>query len=186
MTFTGYYHQSDVDLLRAYDTGSGTDFSYGETEIDTWAFRARVDWEKLISVAGCEISPYIDLSLIEAQVDGYSEAGGVAPAIYQSRNDQSLEARAGVNMLYEISPSMAVTGDVGIYQQLSERNSAVSGQALGSGFSLMMSEADDTWMLGSVGIRAITEVGTINLRVNGTTEGGDSTAWVSLLWSMSL
>jgi hypothetical protein len=50
----------------------------------------------------------------------------------------------------------------------------------------MMSEADDTWMIGSVGIRAITEVGTINLRLNGTTEGGDSTAWVSLVWGISL
>jgi hypothetical protein len=89
-------------------------------------------------------------------------------------------------MLYEINSSMAVTGEVGMYQQLNERNSAVNGQASGSNFSLMMSEADDTWMIGSVGIRAITEVGTVNLRLNGTTEGGDSTAWVSLFWGISL
>jgi ubiquitin/uncharacterized protein YhjY with autotransporter beta-barrel domain len=186
MTFTGYYHQSAADILRAYDTGLATDYSYGETDISTCAFRARVDWENSFALAGCEFSPYVDLSFIESQVDGYSEAGGAAPAIYASRTDHSLEARAGLNMLYEINPFMAVTGEVGMYQQLSERNSAVNGQALGSNFSLMMSEADDTWMIGSVGIRAITEVGTINLRLNGTTEGGDSTAWVSLVWGISL
>jgi len=186
MTFTGYYHQSAADILRAYDAGLATDYSYGETDAQTWAFRARVDWENSFALAGCKFSPYVDLSFIESQVDGYSEAAGAAPAIYASRTDHSLEARAGLNMLYEINSSMAVTGEVGMYQQLNEKNSAVNGQASGSNFSLMMSEADDTWMIGSVGIRAITEVGTVNLRLNGTTEGSDSTAWISLFWGISL
>ena len=186
MTLTGYYHQADAGLLRAYDTGSATDFSYGETDVDTWAFRARIDWQYAFALRACEFSPYIDLSFVESQVDGYPETGGSAPAIFQSKRDRSLEARAGVNMLYELSSSMAVTGEVGVCQHLNQSNSAVAGEALGSSFNVMASKTDETWMLGSIGIRAITEVGTVNLRLNGTTEGGDSTAWVSLLWSLSL
>lgn len=154
--------------------------------METWAFRARVDWENSFALAGCEFSPYADLSFIEAQVADYSESGGAAPAVYASRSDHSLQARAGVNMLYEINPSIALTGELGIYQQLSERNSAVNGQVSGSSFSLMMAEADTTWMLGSVGISANTEAGTVNLRLNGTSEGSDTAAWVSLLWRISL
>ncbi|NCG06197.1 MAG: autotransporter domain-containing protein [Gammaproteobacteria bacterium] len=186
MTLTGYYHQADAGLLRAYDTGSATDFSYGETDVDTWAFRARIDWQYAFALRACEFSPYIDLSFVESQVDGYPETGGSVPAIFQSNRDRSLEARAGVNMLYELSSSMAVTGEVGVCQHLNQSNSAVAGEALGSSFNVMASKTDETWMLGSIGIRAITEVGTVNLRLNGTTEGGDSTAWVSLLWSLSL
>jgi len=89
-------------------------------------------------------------------------------------------------MLYEINPSIALTGELGIYQQLSEKNSAVNGQVSGANFNLMMADADDTWMLGSVGISANTEVGTVNLRLNGTSEGSDTATWVSLLWSISL
>ena len=186
MTLTGYYHQADAGLLRAYDTGSATDFSFGETDVDTWAFRARIDWQYAFALRGCEFSPYIDLSFAESQVDGYLEAGGSAPATFQSNRDHSLGARAGVNMLYELSPSMAVTGEVGVCQNLNQSNPAVAGEALGSSFNVMAPKTDETWMLGSIGIRAITEVGTVNLRLNGTTEGGDSTAWVSLLWSLSL
>ena len=186
MTLTGYYHQADADLLRAYDTGSATDFSFGETDVDTWAFRARIDWQYAFALRGCEFSPYIDLSFAESQVDGYLEAGGSAPATFQSNRDHSLGARAGVNMLYELSPSMAVTGEVGVCQNLNQSNPAVAGEALGSSFNVMAPKTDETWMLGSIGIRAITEVGTVNLRLNGTTEGGDSAAWVSLLWSLSI
>ena len=186
MTLTGYYHQADAGLLRAYDTGSATDFSFGETDVDTWAFRARIDWQYAFALRGCEFSPYIDLSFAESQVDGYLEAGGSAPATFQSNRDHSLGARAGVNMLYELSPSMAVTGEVGVCQNLNQSNPAVAGEALGSSFNVMAPKTDETWMLGSIGIRAITEVGTVNLRLNGTTEGGDSTAWVSLLWSLSI
>ena len=186
MTLTGYYHQADAGLLRAYSTGLATDFSFGETDVDTWAFRARIDWQHAFALRGCEFSPYIDLSFAESQVDGYSEAGGAAPATFQSNRDHSLGARAGVNMLYELSPSMAVTGEVGVCQQLNQSNPAVVGEALGSSFNVMVPKTDENWMLGSIGIRAITEVGTVNLRLNGTTEGGDSAAWVSLLWSLSI
>jgi uncharacterized protein with beta-barrel porin domain len=154
--------------------------------VDTWAFRARIDWQHAFALRGCEFSPYIDLSFAESQVDGYLEAGGSAPATFQSNRDHSLGARAGVNMLYELSPSMAVTGEVGVCQLLNQSNPAVVGEALGSSFNVMVPKTDETWMLGSIGIRAITEVGTVNLRLNGTTEGGDSAAWVSLLWSLSI
>lgn len=188
MTLTGYYHQSDVEILRAYGSGLANGSSSGETNVDGWAFRARVDWEKSIVLARCEFSPYIDLSFINAQVDGYSEAGGVDPFTYQSHADHSLDGRAGVNMLYPINQSTAVTAEVGLCQQLSEGDSPVSGQTFGgSNFDVKMPGADsnDTWMLGSVGIRAITSVGTFNLRFNGTTEGNDSSAWLSLLWTRS-
>ena len=163
-----------------------TDFSYGETDVDTWAFRARIDWQHAFVLRGCEFSPYIDLSFAESQVDGYLEAGGSAPATFQSNRDHSLGARAGVNMLYELSPSIAVTGEVGVCQYLNQSDPAVAGELLESSFNVMVPKTDETWALGSIGIRAITEVGTVNLRLNGTTEGGDSAAWVSLLWSLSI
>ena len=125
---TGYYHQADAGLLRAYDTGSATDFSYGETDVDSWAFRARIDWQHAFALRGCESSPYIDLSFAESQVDGYLEAGGAASAIFQPNRDHSLGARAGVNMLYELSPSMAVTGEVGVCQYLNQSDPANAGE----------------------------------------------------------
>lgn len=186
MTLTTYCHQSEVDILRAYDDGFGINASSGEADVNAWAFRTRIDWENAFEFSGVECSPYFDLAFIDARVDGYSEAGGSAPATYESRSDQVFEARVGVNLLYEISKSLAFTAEVGLAQQFGERNSAVSGQASGSGFSLMMPDSNDTWATGSVGLRADTEVGSVHFRLNGTTEGSGSTAWASLMWSLPL
>lgn len=186
MTLTASYHQSDADVLRAYAVGLGTDTSYGETDISTWAFRVRTDWENVFEHSGVKFSPYLDLSYMNARVDGYSEAGGVAPAVYDSLNDHAVEARAGVNMLYEINSKLALTAETGLTQRLIEQNSAVSGVALGSGFYLNSPDSKDTWATGSIGVKADTDVGTINFRLNGTTEGSASSAWVSFLWSLPL
>ena len=186
MTLTTYYHQSEAEIVRAYDDGLGIDTSYGETDVDTWAFRGRIDWENVIEFSGVECSPYFDLAFIDARVDGYSEAGGVAPAVYESRSDHAFEARAGVNLLYEINKSLAITAEAGLAHSFSERNSAVSGQASGSGFSLMTPDADDTWATGSVGLRADTQAGIVNFRLNSTTEGSSASAWASVEWSLPL
>jgi ubiquitin/uncharacterized protein YhjY with autotransporter beta-barrel domain len=186
MTLTAYYNKSDAEILRAYDAGMETDTSHGETDVDTWALRGRIDWEALITTVGCEFSPYIDLSFIESRVDGFVESGGSYPAAYQTRSDHAMEARVGVNMSYEISKSLALTAEAGLSHQLGERNSSVQGQASGSNFNLALADSDDFWMTGSIGIMANIHAGTVNLRLNGTTEGNDSAAWVSLLWEIPL
>jgi ubiquitin len=186
MTLTAYYHQADADILRAYADGLLADTSYGETDVETWAFRARIDWENVTKFAGVECSPYLDLAFINAHVDGYSEAGGVAPAVFASRSDDALEARAGVNMCYEINKWLALTAETGLAHRLSEKSSAVTGQASGTGFSLRTPDDHDTWATGSFGIRADTDAGIVNLRLNGTTQGSGAAAWVSLMWSLPL
>ena len=186
MTLSAYYHQTDADVLRAYPNGLLIDTSHGETDIDTWAFRARIDWANVTKFVGVECSPYLDTAFINAHVDGYSEAGGVAPAVFASRTDHALEVRAGVNMRYEINNSVSLTAETGLAHRLSEKNSAVTGQASGVGFRLMTSDDHDTWATGSFGIRADTDAGVVNLRLNGTTQGSGSAAWVSLMWSLPL
>jgi ubiquitin/uncharacterized protein YhjY with autotransporter beta-barrel domain len=186
MTLTAYYHQADADILRAYTNGPNIDTSFGETDIDTWAFRGRIDWENMTKFAGVTFSPFLDLAFIQADVDGYSEAGGVTPAVFASRTDHAMEARAGVNMCYEINKSLALTAETTIAQRLSEKNSAVTGQASGTVFRLIAPDDHDIWATGSFGIRADTDAGVVNLRVNGTTQGSGSAAWVSLMWSLPL
>ncbi|MFM2298036.1 MAG: hypothetical protein RL117_1743 [Verrucomicrobiota bacterium] len=186
MTLTAYYHQADADILRAYANGPNIDTSFGETDIDTWAFRGRIDWENMTKFAGVTFSPFLDLAFIQADVDGYSEAGGVTPAVFASRTDHAMEARAGVNMCYEINKSLALTAETTIAQRLSEKNSAVTGQASGTGFRLIAPDDHDIWATGSFGIRADTDAGVVNLRVNATTQGSGSAAWVSLMWSLPL
>jgi ubiquitin/uncharacterized protein YhjY with autotransporter beta-barrel domain len=186
MTLTAYYHQADADILRAYANGPNIDTSFGETDIDTWAFRGRIDWENMTKFAGVTFSPFLDLAFIQADVDGYSEAGGVTPAVFASRTDHAMEARAGVNMCYEINKSLALTAETTIAQRLSEKNSAVTGQASGTVFRLIAPDDHDIWATGSFGIRADTDAGVVNLRVNATTQGSGSAAWVSLMWSLPL
>jgi len=184
MTLTTYYHQSDAEILRAYDDGFGVDSSYGETDVDSWAFRARIDWENLFAFSGVECSPYVDLAFIDARVEGYTEEGGAAPAVFEPRSDHAFELRAGMNLLYEINESLAVTGEAGLVHQFSVRNSAVSGEVPGSAFSMTTPDSDDTWATASIGIRADTNAGIVNVRLHGTTEGSGPTAWASVLWSV--
>ncbi len=186
LTLTAYYNLANAEIWRAYASGLGTARSYGSTDIDTWALRARIDWQNLMTFSGIGFSPYIDVSGVDSRVDGYQESGGTSPAFYQSRNDHAMEVRAGVNMLYEIRKSLAITAEVGCVQQLNESHSSVVGLASGSNFHLGLSDSENTWAVVSLGVVAETDVGTIRLRVNGTTDGRDPSGWISLLWKMPL
>lgn len=186
LTVSGYYNLSDADTLRAYDSGSGIESSFGETDVDTWALRARLDWDAPVTLSGWELSPYLELAYTEARVDGFSEAGGSNPATYDSRSDHSMDARAGINLLRNINESLAWTAELGVAHQFDERNPNVVGDASGSAFNLGVADAEDTWAIGSVGIMAKTQAGTLNARLHGSTEGADSAAWFSMLWKYDL
>ena len=178
MTLTAYYNRADADIERAYDTGSGIDSSYGETDVRTW--------ENLWAVGECRFSPYVNLSYMDTTVDGYSETDGTSPASFDSRDSHALEGRAGFNLLHPISDRVSLTAETAVAHQFDRSQSPITGTSSGTGFSLGADTYKDTWWIGSVGLATRTETGSVNFRLNGTTEGGNATAWVSLLWKFDL
>ncbi len=186
MTLTAYYSEADADVVRAYDTGIGIDSSFGETDVRAWGLRARIDWEACFAIEQCRFSPYFELSYMDATADGYTEAGGAYPATFDSHDSRALEGRLGVNMLYPIHDKLSWTSEAAVAHQFDSGHSRVTGTAAGSGFSFAADHTNDTWIVGSVGMAADIDVGTVNLRLNGTTEGDDCTVWTSLLFKFEL
>lgn len=183
-TLSGYYNQSDLESRRAYDSGSSIDYSEGETEMDTRGYRARLDWENLIRRPGASLSPFVDLTHIEARMDSYTETAGSAPARFDTLEQDSTELRIGVNLLKSLNHIYALHIGLEGISILNSDDFAVRGTTLGgSAFDLNVDNDKDDWGKLSAGVVADFESGRFSAILNGTTEGQAPTGWLALSYS---
>jgi uncharacterized protein with beta-barrel porin domain len=183
VTLTGYYSPSNAKIERGYLTGSGTDFSKGKTDVDTWAVRARTDWEGLFTVAGANFSPFIDLSYISSSVDTYTEQGGSAPVTFDDFNYKVSELRVGINLMRELSGNTYLTAGVEQVHRLAVNAAAVSGfTGVRDSFLVAIDDQDNNWTRGSLGLIKDFDDNRVSLMLNGTTQGQQANTWVALSW----
>jgi ubiquitin len=185
-TATAYYNHADADVFRGYSNGGGLEGSSGDTNTDTWALRARLDWENALRTLGTDFTPYVDVSWIESSVDSYTEDSGSLPAYFDSSRQDVSESRLGVNARHPLTPVLAlIAGAEGVHRF---NNSApdVSGVNGGLPFAVDGGNEDRSWMHWSMGAVADYAGSRLSLIANTTTGGQDPDIWVALAWNMSL
>lgn len=183
-TLTGYYNESDLETRRAYESGSGIDYSEGDTGIDTSGYRARLDWENLIKRSGTGVSPFVGLTHIESRVDRYSESAGSAPARFDAVDQDSTELRAGINILKPFNDIYALHLGIEGVSVLNDQDVSVRGTTIGGNpFALEVNPDRDDWAKISAGVVADFESGRFSAMLNGTTEGRAPSGWLALSYS---
>jgi probable HAF family extracellular repeat protein len=81
---------------RGYVTGSGVDYSHGETDIQSTTIRLRYDTPVLAKALGADIKGYISGSLNKSQSDAYSETGGSYAGSFSEMEQTAKEGRLGL------------------------------------------------------------------------------------------
>ena len=177
------YQWGDTDITRGYLNAGLPDSSHGNPDSRAWALRARLEWDTAVQLGAIAISPYADLSHMEARVDGYTETGGGFPATFNSSRDEVTGLRLGANANKPIDGSTNIVGLLEAAHQFSSDGINVSGTVIGlSSFNFEVPNTKDTWLRAGIGIDKQTEKGKASFMLNGTTEGGAPTAWIAASW----
>jgi uncharacterized protein with beta-barrel porin domain len=71
--------------------------STGETDATTYSLRARHDLAAVAKLGQTDIRPFVSVTFDHAKMDGYAETGGVAPAIFNTRSQDSWIGRLGAS-----------------------------------------------------------------------------------------
>ena len=74
----------DADFNRGYDTGSGAQYSAGNTSVQMRSLRLRLDGPAYGVGLGVTVSPYVSYALSRSAADAYTETGGSFPASYNA------------------------------------------------------------------------------------------------------
>ena len=186
-TVTAYYNQADARSWRGYvDAGGALTGSRGDTEVDTWALRTRLDWENVWRMGGTDFSPYLDLSYVQARVDGFSEDSGSQPAYFRTSDHAVSEGRLGLNAEHRLTPMLSLLAGLEGVQRFNDARPNAAGVIAGSDFDLAVGGEDRTWLRSSLG-GALTYSGSrLSLLLNTTTQGEDPDSWVALAWHLSI
>jgi probable HAF family extracellular repeat protein len=81
---------------RGYVTGGGVDYSHGETDIKSSAFRLRYDTPTLTRALGADVKAYASYGHSRARADGYAETGGSFAGSFDQLTQTAKEGRLGL------------------------------------------------------------------------------------------
>lgn len=140
LTLTAFYGKTDVTTLR--------DGSLGSTEGEALSLRARYDAEAVANLGQTPIRPFVSVTYDHAKMDAYAETGGVAPAAYDARSQDSWVGRIGVTgkMALAAATDLVVTAEVATV--LGENRPDFTGTDVGTGvldFAVPDVREKDTW-----------------------------------------
>jgi len=185
-TVGGYAHRGNADLRRGYLNAGVPDQSTGTPGTQTWGLRGRLDWDKAARLAGTELSPYADLTIIEAKLDGYTESGGGFPARFNARKDTATELRLGVNASRPITGDARLVGTLEAAHRFENSGVRTTGNLVGLfAFDLPGTANRRDWLRAAIGVEGKLGEGTASLMLNATTKGEAPSYWLAASWQMA-
>jgi probable HAF family extracellular repeat protein len=81
---------------RGYVTGSGIDYSHGQTNLTSQAVRLRYDSPALWRAYGTEIKAYVSYALITTEADAFTETDGSYAGSFNAMDHTGRESRLGL------------------------------------------------------------------------------------------
>lgn len=185
-TIGGYYAPGKLDIDRGYLNGGLPDSSRGETDIDTWAAKLRIDWLNAASFGETKLTPYASLTYAHARMDGYTETGGSFPSAFDAVSDHATVARIGLDSVTDLTDHIRLLGKAEAAYRFETETADVTGRIVGlSGFNLGGRDIDQFWLRGAIGTEFDAGGGTASLSVNASTEGDDPSVWLKSGWRVT-
>lgn len=179
-TVSGYYNWGETDVTRGYDNAGQREYGRGSTNLSTAALRARLDWLDAVKAGNTSITPYTSLTYTSTKMDAYRETGGAFPANWNSRTEDSTEARLGLDAVYRLDDKLNLLGRLEGVHRFNDTGATASGDVAGLyGFSLPGQNYRRDWLRAAVGIEGRVGGGTGSLMLNGSTQSSATTYWLA-------
>lgn len=184
-TLTAYYNHGEADVRRGYSTLLGAEVSSADAQVDTWALRARLDWEGLWQPAGVKLSPYADLNYVQARVSSYEESGGSQAMSLAAREQTVSELRLGLNAKYPLNDHVELLAGVEGVRRVHDDAEAIDAYWGEQHFRLQQTADDRAWVRAQLGAAWLMQDSRLALLYSATSEGQQPARWVALSWTGS-
>jgi ubiquitin/uncharacterized protein YhjY with autotransporter beta-barrel domain len=184
-TLTAYYNHGEAEASRGYSTLLGAEASSAKAGVDTWALRARLDWEGLWRPLGGQLSPYADLNYVQARVSSYDETGGSQAMSIRSREHAASELRLGLNAKYPLADHLELLAGFEGVRRVHDDADAIDATWGAQRFSVQQASSDLAWVRGQLGVAWIMRDSRLALLLNATSEGQQPARWVAMSWAGS-
>ena len=178
----------DADLTRGYSFGTAQ--SSGNTDLDSWSLRARLDWRDAFKLGSVSFTPTIQYTNTHTKVDGYQESGGTAPAQYDSQTHTAKESRLGLTGAYPVSDATTLRGHVEWVHRFDDEGAAVSGtanvlQAVTVPFNFSGNKIRQNWSrVGAEVDHKISKSSVISVSANVASSGQDADVSAGASWKL--
>ena len=151
------------------------DASFGDTDVDAWAVRARLDWVDAFHFSDIQFTPRVAYTYSDTELDAYTETGGGFPAAFNAQEHSSQELRYGIDGEMQVANATWVRGTVEGVHRFDDNDPVLSGQVLGLfSFALAGRENETDWArLGGEVEHHFTPDLQVSASVHGSTEGED-------------
>lgn len=173
-----YYGNFDAETSRGYLLGGAP--SIGETDIESLAFRLRLDWKDAWTVGKVSVTPRISYTYIDTVADAYTETGGVSPASFAKQRSKDHEFRLGTDFDVALNATTRLrTVLEAVYRE--NDDDSLRGTSGGSAFNFANEDLNDFW--GRLGFEVVHELAdstNLHASVFGSTEGDDPTFSASI------
>ncbi|MBN9422678.1 MAG: hypothetical protein BGO63_02550 [Candidatus Accumulibacter sp. 66-26] len=184
-TVSGYYNWSETDVTRGYDNAGNREYGRGSADLSTAALRARLDWLDALKAGNTSVTPYTSVTYIRTKVDAYRETGGAFPANWNSRTEDSTEARLGLDVVHHLDDKLDLLGRLEGVHRFNDTGATASGDVAGLyGFSLPGQHYKRDWLRAAVGVEGRIGGGMGSLMLNGSTQGNATEYWLAASYRM--
>ncbi|MCS4242538.1 putative HAF family extracellular repeat protein [Rhizobium sp. BIGb0125] len=184
-TIGAFYAPGKLTINRGYNNGGVMDYSRGETDVESWAAKLRLDWLNAATVNDWNLTPYASLTHARSKLDAYTETGGGFPAMFDEMRDHSTVLRAGVDGVHTLDNNIRLLARAEAAYRFENETAATSGSIIGlSDFSFDGQKTHQFWLRGGLGAEVDVASGTASMSVNVTTQGDDPTVWLRSGWKV--
>ena len=122
--------------------------STGETDATTYSLRARHDLAAVAKLGQTDIRPFVSVTFDHAKMDGYAETGGVAPAIFNARSQDSWIGRLGASGKVSLGKATDLTTTLEVAHVLGDNRPDFTGTDVVTGlldFAMPDVRGRETW-----------------------------------------
>lgn len=144
----GIYGKWDANLRRGYAI-AGTQPSHGETDVNVYILRTRLDWQDAFQLGATSVSPRIAYTVILSEVDAYQEQGGSAPARFNDQNHNARELRLGLTGKTPLNEKTLFLSHAEVAHRFDERGAPIVGSidalGVGIGFAQPGNSVKQNW-----------------------------------------
>ena len=168
----------DADIKRGYSIGTSS--SKGNTDMESSALRARLDWRDAFSLGAVNFSPSMQYTHTSSRIDGYQETGGTGPAEFNSQHNNAKESRLALQGAYDLTAKTMLLGHTEWAHRFDSKGASVSGNAyildaVSMPFDIEGNDIDKNWLrVGAEVVHTFSSKTRLSISSNAATAGQDT------------
>lgn len=179
----GYWNNGEAKTQRGYLNAGNPDSSAGTPDVESRGMRARLELDAAWTLAGAELSPFVDFSYVKSTLDAYTETGGGFPMQWDAREEKATEWRLGVNASLPTASGMRLLAGLDAVHRREKTGAATSGEIVGLfPFQVAGAPLKRDWVHAVVGVESPLAGGVAALSINATTQGEAPNGWLAANW----